>query len=172
MNKSIEFIKNRIGDNSFTSNMPTDGWDDSVVLNPMEQYLQYNPEFKSCFISDNEFQTTLECDLGKTNVNVQYNPDSDFSYFTMETSTHDGTLCFTFSSVEKLLFKLLRMGIYDKNVVTSDFIENPFNYNIKYIIGDVIIHTDYGSKTINGRVMDGVTDIVVLPIKFEFLAKN
>lgn len=172
MNKSVEYIKNRIINNpDIVSQMPINGWNKSVIINPMERYLQLLPTLESCFVDNNKFLINTRCDLGKTNITIEYDKDAEFDYFTMETTTHDGTMLFTEQCIEKLLYKLFQIGTYAKNKVTSDFIENPFNYDIFYTIGDIVLHRDFGMKNINGHNWSGQTDIVVLPIKFECVSR-
>lgn len=169
MNKSIEYIKNRILNNpESVNNMPINGWDDAKIINPIEMYLKYISELKDTFVNDNEFKVLLSSDSGKFNINVEYDPDSEFDYFTTKGSTHDGTILFTSESIQKLLYNLLQLGTIPKSKVTQSVIDNPFDYDYKYIIGDVILHQDFGMKNINGNTMYGQTDIVVLPIKFEY----
>ena len=73
-------------------------------------------------------------------------------------------------AIQKLLYKPLQLGTIYKDI-PYDVAENPYNYNYKYIIGDVIVHRDFGRKVINGCEMTGETNIVVLPIKFEYSLK-
>lgn len=171
MNKSLEYIKNRIINNpNSVSKMPVDGWDDALIINPMDKYLYYIPTLKDCFISDNEFSVRLSEDRGEFGINIEYNPDAAFEYFTMENSTHDGTLLFVEEVIQKLLYKLLQFGTVPKRI-TEDIVGNPTDFNYKYIIGDIVMHRDFGLKSINGHQWDGETDIVVLPIKFEYNLK-
>jgi len=169
MNKSLEYIKNRVINNpDSVNNMPTDGWDDTLVINPMEKYLEFIPTLKECFINDNEFLVNLSSDQGKFNINIEYNTEADFEYFTIESSTHDGTLIFLYDAIQELLYRLLKLGTVPK----SKQIDNIDDYNYKYIIGDIIVHRDFGTKNINGNKWLGETDIVVLPIKFEYSFKS
>jgi hypothetical protein len=137
----------------------------------MEKYLEYIPTLKNCFVNDNEFMVEISCDQGKFLLNIEYNTEADFEYFTMESSTHDGTLLFVVEVIQKIVDKVLRLGTYPTNNTPKDIVENLCNYNYKYIVGDIIVHRDFGMKNINGHNWQGETDIVVLPIKFEYVLK-
>lgn len=172
MNKSLEYIKNRINNTpDSVEDMPTEGWDNSLIINPMEKYMQYTPSFKNCLVNDNEFSVKVSCNQGEFKLNIEYDNEAEFEYFTMESTTHDGTLLFLEDDIMELLHKPLQLKTLPKRVM-DDVLNNPCNYNYKYIIGDVIVHRDFGRKSINGRDMRGETDLVVLPIKFEYSMKD
>jgi len=168
MNKSIEYIKNTILNRPETINIPKDGWDKAIVINPMKKYKELEPKIT---INNNKFEIRLECDQGKFINTIEYNPNAEFDYFTTERSTHDGTLIFTLNNIQKILIKILKKETYYTKI-PQDVIDNPFNYNYKYIIGDIIIHQDFGIKNINGNKWPGQTDTLVLPIKFEYSEKE
>lgn len=170
MNNSIQYITDRIINTPNTVlNMPIEGWEKALIVNPIEKFKQYIPIF-SGLIENNEFKIVHETELGNIKVNIKYDKNiSDFDYFTMEQVTHDGTLYFIEETIQKLLFKLIYLQTSYSNKTHDDFFENPQKYNIEYIIGDVIIHEDYGMKNINGMEIFGETNIMVLPIKFDII---
>ena len=170
MNNSIKYIKHRITNTPETLlDMHIEGWDTSLIINPIEKFKQYIPAF-SRLIKDNEFKIVHQVRSEKINVNIKYDDTfTDFDYFTTERITHDGTLCFVEEAIQKLLFKLMYLQTSYTNKTHDDFFNNPHKYNIEYIIGDVIIHRDFGMKNINGMEIFGETNIMVLPIKFDIL---
>lgn len=91
MNKSIEYIKNTILNKPETINIPKDGWDKAIVINPMKKYKELEPKIT---INNNKFEIRLECNEGQFINSIEYNPNVEFDYFTSEISTHDGTLIF------------------------------------------------------------------------------
>lgn len=172
INKSVAYIKDRIKNTpDQVGDIPLSGWEKAIVINPIKQYLSLLPDLQSCFISDNEFKINLSCDKGQIDIIIKYDTDIEFDYFSSTVTTHDGTMLFIMQSIEELLYKLFKLETYAKNKITSDFIENPSNYDVKYTIGDIVMHSDYGMKSINGNEMDGETDTIVLPIKFEATKK-
>lgn len=168
MNKSIEYIKNTILNRPETINIPKDGWNKAIVINPMKKYKELEPKIT---INNNKFEIRLECNEGQFINSIEYNPNVEFNYFTSEISTHDGTLIFTLNNIQKILIKILKRETYYTKI-PQDVIDNPFNYNYKYTIGDLLIHNDYGTKNINGNKWPGVTETMVLPIKFEYFEKE
>ena len=171
INRSIEYIKNRIlNDPDSVMNMPIEGWDDAMIFNPIHFFTTI-PEFELLSITDS-LQLVLSNEERKINLNIKYDPLASFDYFTMNCITYDGTLYFLMESIGDLLFKLTTLQTYFNADETKDFRKNPFNYDVKYIIGDIIVHRDFGMKSINGHEMMGETNIIVLPIKFELFEKQ
>lgn len=167
MNKSLLFIKKRLNKNpDFT--MPI-GWQDDVnVYNPMDLYGQY---FKQLLIENNSFSVDLDSEREegmKMNVFVDYSPSSDFQYFACSEVTHDGTVLFYFENLCKLLNKFLTLGTFYSQGMPSDFLENPFRYDIEYYLGDVLVYMDFGEKIINGHKMMGQKDTAFVPVRFEY----
>lgn len=176
MNPSLEYIKNRIlNDPDSVMNMPTEGWDDAYVINPMD-FLGSGyviPEFKSLNIIDRfDIWVSLDEEKESVQLSVEYNPAVNFNYFTTKSLTYDGTLYFLWEAIRKLLFNIVTLGTYLDINETKDYQKNPWDYDVKYTIGDMIIHHDFGLKNINGHEMMGETNIIVLPIKFEVFKKG
>lgn len=162
MNKSVEFVKNRII-NGLTNEMPTDGWTNAEIVNPIKQYMRI-PEFTNV-LKDNKITVIIKCDQGESKIIVKYNPDSEFDYFTTKSTTHDGTTLFTFEAINEILFRPFQFATMPKSsgINQSNFTE----YDYEYIIGDIIIHREFGRKNINGHNWYGETDTIVMPIKFK-----
>jgi len=161
MNNSLEFIKNRIAE-GHTDRMPVDGWEDANIINPISNY-ERMPEICGV-VKDNEINVTMQCQEGSSEITVKYDPNIKYEYFTMRSVTHDGTLAFILDAIEEILLRPFRLATVpaDSGVTQNNF----FKYDYEYIIGDVIIHKDFGMKDINGHKWHGVTNTIVLPIKF------
>ena len=168
MNNSVEFIKNRIEDGQ-THNMPSDGWDDVTVLNPIEHYKRMPIFSKVVKVEDNEVCVFVECGKDRVKILVKYDPNSEFDYFTTKSITHDGTAIFILEAIDELLFKPFNFGTMPIDIGING--ENYSNYDYEYIIGDIVIHKDCGMKDINGHTMLGETNTIVLPIKFKKIPK-
>jgi hypothetical protein len=156
-------MKSRISSGQ-TDKMPTDGWDNAEVLNPIRQYINMLPDYKEKLNNENEITLVAKCDKGQSKITVKYNPNSMYDYFTTRSTTHDGTLLFTLEAIEELLFRPFKLATLPKDARINQ--DNFTNYDYEYIIGDVIIHRDFGIKNINGNNWSGETDTIVLPIKF------
>ncbi|NFF75904.1 hypothetical protein FCV38_02625 [Clostridium sporogenes] len=169
-NKSIEYIKNRIKQSvDDIGDIPLDNWDNVKVINPMK-WLE--SEF-NILVDNNK----ITCDLTinkkfKNEVTIEYNDKVNYDYFTSDFIIHDGTLLFQAQAINEMMFKLLKRETYSKKIATKGFLSNPFNYDVKYTIGDILINSDYGIKKINGNKMRGQKDCIVLPAKFEIFKRE
>lgn len=168
MNRSIEFVKSKIINNE-ANGIPIDGWDDSLILNPIDYYMRFIPDLN--IKNGNKLFIIMKYDNGKqSKITIIYNPYIDFDYFTMKTTTHDGTLLFTLESIEKLLYKLLQLNTMPKDIPIDE--NNIDDYDYVYTIGDIVLHRDFGIKSINGNNLRGETDTIILPIKFNYIKHN
>ena len=166
-NNSIQYIIDRITNMPDTvMDMPIDKWDEAWIINPIEKFKHMIPELSQA-IKNNEFRIVNNLESGDINVKIKYDENiSDFDYFTMVRTTHDGTFYFVEKGIRELLFKLIYLQTTFSKKTTDDFFENPHMYSIEYTIGDIVIHRDFGMKNINGMEIYGETNIMVLPIRF------
>ena len=168
MNRSIEFVKSKIINNE-TNGIQIDGWDDSLILNPIDYYMRFIPDLN--IKNGNELFVTMKYDNGKqSKITIIYDPDIDFDYFTMETTTHDGTMLFTLESIKDLLYKLLQLNTMPKDTPIDE--NNVDDYDYVYTIGDIVLHRDFGIKSINGHNRMAQTDTIILPIKFDCIKQK
>ncbi|HDK7194943.1 TPA: hypothetical protein PTV74_003251 [Clostridium botulinum] len=164
-NKSIKYIKNRIKQSvDGIGDIPLDNWDEANIINPM---ILFKNDF-NIPIKDNriDFELIINNDK-RTKAIIEYNNEADYNYFTSNFVTHDGTLLFQIQAIDEMLNKFFYLKTCYKKVATDDFMNNPFNYDVKYTIGDVLINSNYGINKINGNNMRGQKDSIVLPVKFE-----
>lgn len=169
MNKSIEYIKRRVSsDDGNTVRMPIDGWDKASVVNPINYFKINFQHMIDLLKEENKIIFNFKTDSSEKEMEIiiDYNPDAEFDYFTMISTTHDGTLLFTIDALNDILERLFSVSTYKAEGVTLDFLIHTLDYDISYIIGDIIIHRDFGLKNINNNKMYGVTETIVLPIKF------
>jgi len=166
LNTSIEFVKGKIV-NDQTNGIPVNGWDDSLILNPIDYYKRFIPDLN--IKNGNELFVTMKYDNGKqSKITIIYEPDIiDFDYFTMEITTHDGLMLFTLKSIKELLYKLLQLNTMPKDTPIDE--NNIDDYDYVYTIGDIVLHRDFGIKNINGNNLSGETDTIVLPIQFSYI---
>ena len=129
-----------------------------------------NPEVAN-IIHDDKIEVRLKANGKEIILGVIYDADANFDYFTNTKTTHDGTCIFTEQAILELLNKMLFLKTCYNNA-SEEFIENPLDYNIKYIIGDILIHNDFGMKNINGNMIYAQTETLVLPIKFEYIKRE
>lgn len=98
---------------------------------------------------------------------VDYNENTDFSYFTMERCYCDGTFAFYQELIKHILLKLLDLNTYDKRV---DIPDNLYGHEVKYTVGDFVLTHEYGSKfATEEKPWMKSRFSVMLPIKFEVI---
>lgn len=76
-------------------------------------------------------------------IEITYDPEADFKYFTTESAIHDGTLIFEMECAGKCCMKIMQLETYDKTVVVP---ENKINYKFKYTVGNIVIVNEYGDQ--------------------------
>jgi hypothetical protein len=167
MNQSLLFIKKRLNNNPDFI-MPV-GWQNRVnIYNPFNVYKEY---FRSLEVNGESLSCHLESDqeIGKKmKISVRYSPHEKFQYFANSETKHDGTIIFFIDNICRLLNKVLTLGTYCSDGISDDFITNPFNYDVEYVIGDIIVHSEFGEQIINEVRMSGQHDTAFIPIKFTF----
>ena len=172
MGKSLNFVKQRIATGE-CNGMENNKYDTMFECNFLEiienTYGSFLWKGNTCnFVMDN-----LE---GSTEITIKYDPDADFEYFTMERCINDGTLYF----FEDLFFKVINKlyGVQDDRTYNikkapSDFLPNPFNYYIKYTVGNFVCSTEnFCDFSIGSEPWMRSRFTVMLPIKMEFVRKE
>ena len=174
MNKSINYINQLIKDypDRVSNDITEINWDKANTINLMD-YIEAN--IPSLTIKGNTVRVNI---VNKTtnivsNVNLKYNPNAKFNYFTTDISTHDGTLLFIGQAIERILSKILTVQTQYINAIPKGFNETDFfEHDYFYEVGDILLHSDVGMKNINGRNIMGQRDVMMLPIKFSMMRKE
>ena len=162
MGKSSEFIKNRI------ESEIAYGFDNTHF----ESLTEYNSKdvFKNFHIfTDDKTETKLIYKLGDDKADLEmdiiYNPDADFEYFTMERCRCDGTLLFIQELMEKCVEKIIRLQTCNKEKqLPSDL----SGHKITYTVGDFVVGTEHGEQFSTKEkpwMLERFT--IMLPIKFD-----
>ena len=85
MSKSIEYIKSRI-ENKDNTNMEL-SFDDWYEVSP-EHFLKFDEDHKSISnFTDDSNELNIE-------IEITYDPEADFEYFTTSSEKHDGSICY------------------------------------------------------------------------------
>ena len=175
MGKSLDFAKKRIATGE-CNGMENNNYDTMFECNSLEII---NNMYGSFLWKDDVCKYTLDIQEneqeGEIEITIKYDPDAEFEYFTMERCVNDGTLYF----FEDLFFNIINkiygyQGLtYNVEKVPSDFLDNPFNYNLKYTIGNFVCGTEnsYSFATEDKPWMT-CRFTAMLPIKMEFVRKQ
>ena len=172
MGKSLDFVKQRIATGE-CNGMENNEYDTMFECNLLENIENTYGSFLWKGDICNYVLDTLE---GSTEITIKYDPDADFEYFTMERCINDGTLYF----FEDLFFKVINKlyGVQDNRTYNikkapSDFLTNPFNYDIKYTVGNFVCSTEnFCDFSIGSEPWMRSRFTVMLPIKMEFVRKE
>jgi|GEM_PF-3715072 len=178
MSRSEEFVLSRIEQGGIM--LPISDVD--VIETSNIDILPFWDALKGCINIDEEFlksshdnnlmAISLKSDLGERTCRVKYDPEGDFEYCATEHSKYDGTLLFAVEMISRLLTRIITGDTYNSNTAPIDYAENPFNYDVNFIAGDVIIRSDFGRMNINGRMMAGQSDIACLPLSVEYIKRE
>ncbi len=77
---------------------------------------------------------------------------------------HDGTFLFRKRLLDEVLVPLINKRVIEENRFSDEEVKKI--KDIKYIIGDLIIESEYGVKI---KDFVGMRDTVKLPVKFEYI---
>lgn len=163
MNKSIEFIKQRI------QSVECQGMENNKYKSMTE--LSFREGCRLCgfdFDSVRSYKVKYDDeDKEYFTLTIDYNENTDFGYFTMERCCCDGTFVFYQELIKRVLLKLLNFNTCDKGV---DIPDNLYGHEVKYILGNFVLTHEYGNEFsteekpwIKSRLS------VMLPIKFEVI---
>lgn len=172
---SVEFIQKRINEGGMFGDFPKDNWDKAEKFNILE-YIN-NAETKKLLNQKHNIfeyiQEELETKVHKKRkITVKYVPDDEYDYCVIKSSTHDGTMLFTMDLIVEVLEYICNGSTHNNKKIPKEMNINDansvFSYDVEYIIGDALLHKDFGMKNINGHTWAGETDIIAIPIKATF----
>lgn len=135
--------------------------------NPIDIITILYPEFKEV-LRDGSLSYKLESEQGQKAINISYLQDFEPDYYIVRLSTHDGTLLFVGSLYEDIVKDIVVGSAYCKGNAPKNYSEEFWNYDLDYILGDIYFFRDFGMKSINGHIMAGEDDVMVMPVKVEY----
>ena len=168
--KSLEFVKNRFNSGNCNKEFATNKYK-TLCENSTQEWLN-SRLFES---ENNKWDMSLvgTDDNGKgfkILTSINYNPDADFEYFTMQRCVCDGTLIFYSDLVEDILLSLTGGETYNKEKEPDDFINNQYEYDRVYEIGDLVLGDEFSSKfATKEKPWMQSRFTVFLPIKMDFV---
>lgn len=174
--KSLEFVKKRIASGE-CGDMKNNDYSFMYEVNfntIFDIAAKRNSEIKT---SENtwEHNFTALYDDGQEKemkVIIEYNPDMQFEYFTMEQCICDGTSYFYFELCEKVLGKLLIGKTYYKPKFPDNYEDEMEKYIIKYTVGDFVFADEFGEEfAAETEPWMYSRFSVMLPIRCDFIKK-
>lgn len=171
MGKSLDFVKNRIASGvcNGMENNKYECMQELEFLDVLENY-QHNVIFDEENVCKKILHMiSLTNSMSDIEIQVKYDPDAEFEYFTMERCRCDGTLFFFYELVATVLNKVFALKTHNKEKVPSDYDNNPFAYKVKYTIGNPVIAIEHGEEFATEEkpwMLDRFS--VMLPIAMDF----
>ena len=171
-NYSLKFVQDRIA-SGLCNGMENNRYEimqEIDLLEAVQHYPKLFSEDKKAYEYTLSGVTMEDTNLkGDIEICVQYDPDAEFDYFTMERCRCDGTLLFFTDLIAKVINNVLLFQTYNKAKVPSDYGNNPFVYKLKYVIGNPVIAIEHGKEFATDEkpwMMDRFS--VMLPIRMDF----
>lgn len=159
MSNSLVFCKATASDPSRSVFADSD-WSKAVEIPNTEtffdKYLRGNRKICIDGLDEEDHEISLDIDL-------VFNDNAEFEYFTTMSCVHDGTLLFIQRLMEACVWKVCRADTYNKRLT------KPKNGDrIKYTIGNFVILNEYDKKFApEDKPWMQERTIVLLPLKFE-----
>lgn len=166
MSKSLEFVKERIVSGQ------CNGMENNKYKFMIEQNTPYI--FKAFhFFKGNDTSKTMKVAIknSKTlfNIVIEYNPDADFEYFTMQRCNCDGCYIFFQDLMAECLNKMINLKTCNVNKTIP---KDLTGYSIIYTVGDFVLAEEFGDEfATKEKPWMKSRFTVMLPIKFE-VVKN
>lgn len=168
--KSLNFIKSRIK-SGYCNGMRIDDYK-SVYEYDFSNFIKTcSPKIQSCF-KGNTCMITLKAEQGEINVTINYDPNAEFEYFTMESCRCDGTLIFMQELMERILFKLFQIKTVNSETTPKDIQENLWSYNLEYVVGNFVLNQEFGDFGTEEKPWMQLRFTAMLPIKCKWVKKT
>lgn len=159
MSNSLDYIKKRISSGSTTF---SDLDINKAFVIPLTRFLK---------LVENESYSRL-CTVNVTGekftVNLLYNPNADFEYFTSSVVIHDGTMLFMYGTIEDCINNIMQLKTYDSRKLAPDQIKLD-GCEITYTIGDIVVVNETNEKFApsNKKWMQDRTTVMI-PLIYEY----
>lgn len=176
MGKSVDFVKSRI-DSGHCNGLENNEYlaFSEIALEKCTPNLVASDTLEKFFkTKELHYDVKLIVDSREIpiDVNVIYDPNADFEYFTMERCCCDGAIMYYIDLAEKVLSKVLHLKTCNKNKIPSDWKDiNACQFT--YTIGNFVLADEHGDEfaTEEKPWMKSRFN-VFLPIKFDFIKKG
>ncbi|MFC8685966.1 hypothetical protein [Brevibacillus porteri] len=126
-----------------------------TMINPMNQI--------SGILKSNGYDESVVL----SHVKYDQSINEDYDYQIIRSSSHDGTLLFTMSLMDKALLPLLNKQTYCSNTITEEELKKISD--IEYTIGDIRLETEFGMQDLPTGRYPGQTDTVYIPVRCKYI---
>lgn len=162
MSESFEFCLNRASDPNVSPYTDRDWTKTAEIVDTQERFdaiIKGSRRFSICRPDSSGKKVNL-------NMEVCFDENADFDYFTSETCVHDGTLYFVLECVDRCINKVLCATTYDTRLRRK--IIN--GCTIKYTVGNFVVSNEHGNFGSEAKPWLNSRTTVLLPLKQEVVA--
>lgn len=173
MSNSLDFIKQRIESGCVADWVPRIGWDEdeNQCMNPFD-FLLHDSNFGEDFaasVNKRSYCITLSNHDGCSKITITYNPEYDkFQYVSFNHNYHDGTLLFVVDCIKELIYKPFSLQTCNIYNAPNDITSNWYNYDYKYVIGDVVYINEFGDFGTDEKPWIHTHTVAAMPIAFYY----
>lgn len=167
MGKSRDFVVSKISDGQITGYGLPEAWENAMEINPIEYAKTWMDERMSSgmtFTADAVFDGEIK----KVISHIKYDPSAEFDYCTTKQIQHDGTLIFEVELLVELLNRVFQAQTYNKETAPEGFTLRRWEYETDYVIGDVVIHHEYGDQNVPDKPWIQSRTIAALPVSIKY----
>lgn len=139
MSKSLDFCR-EIASDSTRSSFTDRDWSNVKEIDP-------TPIFDNILHGIRKYRLDMLDDQFKSfhlNIDIDFNPNANFTFFTSNTSIHDGTLLFVHECIEKCVMNVITGKTYD-----SRYTQPKSGDTLQYTVGNIIILSEYDTDGAN-----------------------
>lgn len=164
MCKSLDFVKERIT-SGFCNGMENNTYKTMIEQNTLDIFKKFE------FFKDGETSRTFEVSIKNIKslftVNIKYNPNADFEYFTMQRCICDGTFVFFQDLMAECLNKMIHLKTCNVN---KEIPKDLTGYSIVYTVGDYVLAEEFGKEfSTEDKPWMQCRFTAMLPIKFDVM---
>lgn len=142
-------------------------YENVMIDNSIDIITSLYPQFKEVLKNDS-LSYKLEFEQGQRIINISYLQDFEPDYYIVRLSTHDGTLLFVDHLYEDIVKSVVVGTAYCKENAPENYADEFWNYDLDYTLGDIYYFRDFGMKNINGHMMAGEDDVMIMPVKIKY----
>ncbi len=176
MGKSLEFVKQRIASGE-CGNMKDNSYSSMNEVSFLKMINRLGCR-RGTAVKGNSWEYDLigiyeDGEKKERGIIIEYNPDAEFEYFTIQSCICDGTVYFYLELCERILEKIFLGITYCKPKLPENYENEIEKYVMKYTVGDFVFTREHGNEFSEEETPWMKSRFsVMLPIKCDFIKKD
>lgn len=159
MSKSFDFCK-AIAQDASRSSYTDRNWDNAIEYNNTEAIFDKYLNKVRSFSINGKLESGINFNF---NVNLSFDNNADFDYFTSASCIHDGALVFVENTICRCVKNVCLARTYNKNIGALESGDS-----VEYVIGNFVVLTEYdGDFVPNDKPWMRERTTVLLSLKFK-----